>query len=130
MTDHHTHTIDDGGYCDECGTDSSLADRVLAAIEEAERAAVVSCSDVHPQYDIYHPEGHPDEAILRYCAADRELVEEYAATVAKRDRAILGGSLRDECDIEVRVMERVLRNRAKAYGIKGGRDGRVQTSPG
>lgn len=55
-----------------------LTTRLLAAIERAEQeGAKRSCGVVHPQFDTNHPEGHPDEAVLRHCAAHRKIIERH-----------------------------------------------------
>jgi hypothetical protein len=54
-----------------------LAARLLAAIERAEQGAGRSCGAVHPQFDTNHPEGHPDPAVVRRCAADRKTIKDW-----------------------------------------------------
>lgn len=56
-----------------------LVTRLLAAIERAEQeGAKRSCGAVHPQFDTYHPAGHPDPAVQRCCAADRKILDLHA----------------------------------------------------
>ncbi len=47
---------------------------VLARIAEDEAAARLSCSQVHPTMDVYHPDDHEDPKMLARCAALRALV--------------------------------------------------------
>jgi hypothetical protein len=56
------------GACD-CGVPTS----VLAEVEAKRRILAyatrrVSCSDAHPQEDMYHPDGHADTELLRLLA--------------------------------------------------------------
>lgn len=58
------------------------------------------------------------DAVLRRCAADRELVEKYREIVAESDRVIERGYAEpDEMVSERLAFEWVIKNRAASYGI-------------
>lgn len=88
-----------------------LVTRLLAAIERAEQeGAKRSCGAVHPQFDTYHPAGHPDEAVLRRCAADRKTIKDWQEADA------------DICDDSgnagfARGLYRALERLADGYGL-------------
>lgn len=45
------------------GTDvTSVNEDVEAAVKDEERRT--SCDYVHPQYDVHHPGGHPENSVL------------------------------------------------------------------
>jgi hypothetical protein len=41
---------------------TAVDEQVTAALQNHERQ--VSCNHVHPQYDVYHPGGHPENGTL------------------------------------------------------------------
>lgn len=41
---------------------TAVSEQVEAAVKNQER--LTSCDYVHPQYDVHHPAGHPENATL------------------------------------------------------------------
>jgi uncharacterized protein DUF6221 len=115
-----------------------LATRLLAAIENTERIARECAQEDarHPSETLplnkhlrypyperlarcIHDAHHQPGMVLRRCAADRKIVDEYQAAIEARDGCELrpADPARDEYDTEVRVLARIVRIVAEGYGL-------------
>lgn len=106
---------------------TTLAERLLAAIEVKERRAREF--DAYGSMEHYNLDIVIDDprAVLRRCAADRKIVDQYASAVKRRDAATqLGHTFGHTADLnrqidvartEVWILQPVLSALAEAYDL-------------